>query len=313
MSPIRRFAALVVIGVIVSGVVGACSSNDSEGDDALAGRVEEPADAAADQDIARSEVRTAYGAATGTTDKMAFDSGGADGGGTGGGVAGSLQAPDIGPNVIKTADVRIEVARNEVEDAVRSSVATAGRFGGFVLSTSLEGDGAGSATVVVRVPAESFERALAALEELGEVDGELISGQDVGQEFVDLEARLRNLESQEAVLLRLMDESRSVSDTIRVQRELQGVQLEIERLTGRLRYLKDQADMSTISISFFESGAAPGKPTLGVLQRAWERAVDVSLAVVSAVIVGTGFVVPIGALLVIAFLLLRALRPRLGS
>ena len=91
------------------------------------------------------------------------------------------------------------------------------------------------------------------------------------------------------------------------------MQLEIERLTGRLRYLNDQADMSTISVSFFESGAAPGKPTLGVLQRAWERAVDVSLAVVSAVIVGTGFVVPIGLLLAVAYLVLRALRPRLGS
>ena len=313
MSPIRRFAALVLIGVIVSGVVGACSSDDSDGDGATAGRAEEPAaDIPAVRDIARSEVRTAYGTATGT-DNMAFDSEGSGTGGTGGGVAGSLQVPDIGPNVIKTADVRIEVARDDVEAAVRNSVSTAGRFGGFVVSTSLEGDGAGSATVVVRVPAESFERALAALEELGEVDGELISGQDVGQEFVDLEARIRNLESQEVVLLRLMDESRSVSDTIRVQRELQSVQLEIERLTGRLRYLKDQADMSTISVSFFESGTAPGKPTLGVLQRAWERAVDVSLAVVSAVIVGTGFVVPIGLLLAVAYLVLRALRPRLGS
>ena len=310
MSPIRRFAALVLIGVVVSGVVGACSSNDSPSD--TAGRVEEPAAVVADQDIAHNEVRPAYGTATGS-DNMAFDSRGAGGGGAGDGVAGSLQVPDIGPNVIKTADVKIRVARNEVEDAVRSSVSTAGRFGGFVVSTSMEGEGAGSATVVVRVPAESFERALAALEELGEVDGELISGQDVGQEFVDLEARIRNLESQEVVLLRLMDQSRSVSDTIRVQRELQGVQLEIERLTGRLRYLKDQADMSTISISFFESGAAPGKPTLGVLERAWERAVDVSLAVISAVIVGTGFVVPVGALLAIAYLLVRALRPRLSS
>lgn len=308
MSPIRRFAALVLVGVIVSGVVGACSSNDS--DSPAAGSA--PADADVAREVAQNEGRTVeLGAATSTKDTMSFDNG--DGGGTGGGVASTLQVPDIGPNVIKTADVRVEVARNEVEDAVRTSVSTAGRFGGFVVSTSLEGEGAGSATVMVRVPAEFFERALAALEELGEVDGELISGQDVGQEFVDLEARVRNFESQEVVLLRLMDESRSVSDTIRVQRELQGVQLEIERLTGRLRYLRDQADMSTISISFFESGAAPGKPTLGVLQRAWERAVDVSLAVVSAVIVGTGFVVPIGVLLAIAFLVLRALRPRLGS
>jgi hypothetical protein len=103
-----------------------------------------------------------------------------------------------------------------------------------------------------------------------------------------------------------------VSDSIRVQRELGGVQLDIERLTGRLRYLEDQAEMSTISISFLEVGAAPGKPKLGVLQRAWERALNLSLAVVSAVIVGTGFVVPVGLLLALAYLLLRAFRPRLS-
>ena len=309
MTGIRRFSALLLVGLILSGVIGACSS-----DDLASAPADDSGEApAAERELDQDESgRMAYGTATGTS-KVAAQSAGNDAAGRGGGVGGGLPAPDIGPKVIKTADVEIEVARDEVEDAVRNSISTAGRFGGFVISTSLEGEGAGSATVVVRVPADSFERALAALEELGEVNGERISGQDVGQEFVDLEARVRNLESQEVVLLRLMNESRSVSDTIRVQRELGGVQLEIERLTGRLRYLEDQTDMSTISISFLEVGAAPGEPKLGVLQRAWERAIDVSLNVVSAVIVGTGFIVPVGLLLAIAYLLLRALRPRLSS
>ena len=314
MTGIRRFSALLVAGAIVAGVIGACSNDDVAG-----GSADDSGDlSAADRDVVQAGARQnesrrlAYGApADGAAAVAQSEEFGSDGGG--GGVAGSLPAPDIGPKVIKTADVEIEVARDEVEAAVRDSISTAGRFGGFVISTSLEGEGAGTATVVVRVPAESFERALTALEELGEVDGEHITGQDVGQQFVDLEARVRNLQSQEAVLLRLMNESRSVSDTIRVQRELGGVQLEIERLTGRLLYLKDQTEMSTISISFVEVGAAPGEPKLGMLQRAWERAVDLSLKVVSAVIVGTGFIVPVGLLLAAAYLLLRALRPRLSS
>jgi hypothetical protein len=306
MTGMRRFSALLVAGVIVAAVVGACSGSDLS---------DSPA---ADSDVAGGRANeaamprtAAYGAAD--TAAVVAQSEEAGSGGSGGGVAGGLPAPEIGPKVIKTADVEIEVARDEIEAAVRDSISTAGRFGGFVISTSLESEGAGTATVVVRVPAESFERALTALEELGEVDGEHITGQDVGQQFVDLEARLRNLQAQETVLLRLMNESRSVSDTIRVQRELGGVQLEIERLTGRLNYLEDQTEMSTISISFVEVGAAPGEAKLGMLQRAWERALDLSLKVVSAVIVGTGFIVPIGLLLAVAYLLLRALRPRLSS
>ena len=315
MARISRTAITLVILVVLSALVGACGGDDmgvSDGGSGEVAAVDETLEqrAYAGTDKADTDQAVAYGA---VTDGTATSGGGDSGSGGGGGVADTFtEAPAVGPNVIKTADIRLEVDRDGLQDAVRDGIAAAGRFGGFVLSTSMEDARSGSATVIVRVPAESFERALAELEGLGEVESELIAGRDVGQEFIDLGARVRNLEAQEAVLLRLMNRSQTVLDTIRVQRELQPVQLEIERLTGRLRYLEDQTDMSTISVSFFEAGAATPTPQ-GTIGKAWARAVELALTMVSSVIVGTGVIVPLALLLLLGYLVVRAMRPRFSS
>jgi hypothetical protein len=224
----------------------------------------------------------------------------------------AARLPTVGPSVIKTGDLRVRVPNGEFRQSVQEVVSIAGRYpGGFVLSTSIGGDEARFGTIVIRVPARSFEQALTDLEGLGEVRSENVTGQDVTQEFIDLEARLRNARSQEAVLLRLMDKASTVTDTIRVQGELQTVQLEIERLTGQLRYLEDQTSLGTITVSLVEAGAAP-KPA-GTLQRAWKQALENTLGVVAAVIVGAGVVIPVAVLALVALLIVRQLRPRLTS
>ncbi|MFN2490509.1 MAG: DUF4349 domain-containing protein [Actinomycetota bacterium] len=219
----------------------------------------------------------------------------------------ATKLPNVGASVIKTAVVTVGVADDKLEGALQSAIQVAGRLGGFVASTTIGED---MGTVVIRVPSERFELALADLEELGKVAKETVSGEDVGQEFVDLQARLRNWQSQEAVLLRLMDRSRSVSDTIRVQGELSRVQFEIERLRGRLGFLEDQTDLGTITATFTGDAGAPAEPT--TLARAWSEATGAALAVIAAGIVAVGFAAPI-ALLAGVVLLVRGLRPRFTS
>ena len=303
----RRWGITVLAGLTIAALIGACAQGDgsasgSDGDGGSALRD----NFAADQDAA--EVNAVAPAA------QAAYGGSAGGGGTTGAVARELdETPAIGPSVIKTADMSLEVERGEFQDSLQDAIATAGRFGGFVLSTSID-DGRGrSGYVTLRVPAESFEDALAELEGLGKVEGQSIVGRDVSQQFIDLDARIRNFEAQEVVLLRLMGEANTVADSIRVQHELQSIQLEIERLKGRLRFLRDQAEMSTISMRLFEAGLPPGTPKIGVLGRAWDRAMAVALAVVSAVIVGTGALVPVAVLLALAYLVVRAVRLRTAS
>ena len=220
----------------------------------------------------------------------------------------ATRLPEVGPSVIKTAEVGVEVARGDFQESVQSAVQTAGRYGGFVFSTTVDDDRSRSGTVVIRVPSVSFEDALDDLKDLGDTTRESISGQDVSQEFVDLRARQRNLEAQEAVLLELMNRAESVTDTIRVQSELQDVQLQIERIRGQLRYLEDQTDFGTITAHLSEVGAAENKA--GTIERAWQQAVEMSLRFVSTLIVASGVIVPLAILGLIAFVIVRQLRPR---
>ena len=93
-------------------------------------------------------------------------------------------------------------------------------------------------------------------------------------------------------MLRLFDEAATVSDTIRIQQELSGVQLQIEEIEGRLRYLRDQTTMSTITVELIEEGAtAPG-----VFDQAFDRAVDGFLGVIAALVVVLGYVLPVAAI-----------------
>lgn len=240
----------------------------------------------------------------------AVDTAGERLGGDAGAASSAARLPEIGPAVIKTAELGLQVARGGFREALQEAIDVAGAHGGYVLSTSTAGDEARSGSLVMRVPAERFEQALSALKDIAlRVTSETVRGEDVTQQFIDLEARLRNLRAQEAVLLRLMDRAQSVSDTIRVQNQLTGVQLDIERIRGRLRYLEDQTAMSTISVSMRERGApAPGRA--GVLQRAWERAIEVALGIVAALIVGVGAAVPLIVLGLLVIVAVRLLRPR---
>jgi len=145
---------------------------------------------------------------------------------------------------------------------------------------------------------------------MGEVTSESVSGQDVSQEFIDLQARLRNYVAQESVLLKLMKEAQNVVDTIRVQNELQRIQLEIERLRGRITYLEDQTAMSTIELRVLEEGAAAAAP--GEFEKAWQRAKDSLVAVVAGLISSLGVVVPLALLVLLVAFVVNRVRPRVG-
>ncbi len=220
----------------------------------------------------------------------------------------NVALPTVAARVIKTADLEVAVPDGDFRSALTAAVEVARRHGGFVLSTLVEAGDAKSGRLVIRVPAESFERALTDIESLGEVDREVVSGEDVSQEFVDLQARLRNAEAQEKVLLKLMNRSKSVQDTIDVQRELQTIQLLSEQLSGRLRYLEDQTSFSTITLALGEKGA-PAVASSGILEQAWNNATKTFYTVVSAVILGAGFALPLVILLAIVLLIARLVRP----
>jgi hypothetical protein len=226
------------------------------------------------------------------------------------------EVPVAGPSVIKTAEVDVVVGRGRFEDAFGDATLIAGRYGGFVTSSTESGSRAKRGSLTLRVPAERFEQALADVRGLGEVRSQTISGEDVSADFVDLEARLTTWRSQEAVLLRLMDRATTIEGTLRVQRELQDVQYRIEQIRGRLRVLEDRTALSTIVVGMAERGAPPVAPPVDPsrpsLARAWREAVDGFLGVLYSVVVFLGYAVPVLLVAVLAWLGWRRLRPETG-
>ena len=312
----RYFAALSLMLVAIVSV--SCAGADSESGDSIEAARGPATVAQSDEEgsgYLGSAEEPAMDTAAGTS---AGGSGGGGSSGSGGDIYGSSPAqrgpglPDLGLSVIKTATVGLEVPDDDLQETLQNATSTAEKYGGFVVSTSVSDDEDNpTGAIVVRVPASRFGDALADLESLGDVTSERVAGQDVSQEFIDLQARLRNYVAQETVLLRLMERAQSVTDTIRVQNELARVQLEIERLRGRINFLEDQTSLSTIELRVGEEGAVTEPP--GEFSKAWERAKDGLVAVVAGLISSLGVIVPLALLTFLVIFAVVRLRPRFGS
>src|SRR6185312_405497 len=110
----------------------------------------------------------------------------------------------VGPQIVKTASLGLGIAHGSFDDKVGEAHAVADSFGGFVVQ-SFASQGSGNriaeGSLVLRIPAESYDAALSRLRGLGKVESLEESGQDVSKEFVDLNARIRQLRAVETQLL----------------------------------------------------------------------------------------------------------------
>ncbi len=159
------------------------------------------------------------------------------------------------PDRLVVRNGSMEVVVDDVNEAARDLGEIAGTFGGHVVSSSVyEDEGRTFGSVVIRVDADSFDSALEAIRALAvEVIRENTSSRDVTEEYVDLTARLRNLERTEAQLLELMEQAESVEVVLEVQRELTNVRGQIEQLQGRIRYLEQTSATSLIEVYLREA------------------------------------------------------------
>lgn len=151
--------------------------------------------------------------------------------------------------VIRNAELALQVA--SVRDAEAAVRARAEALGGFVVSSETSGaDEYMTARVVIRVPAAGFDDALNGVQGLADrVLSRSVSGQDVTEEYVDLESRLRTLEATSARLLDLLSRAQTVEEALSVNVALTDVQGQVEQVKGRMQYLKQSAALSTIAVS----------------------------------------------------------------
>ena len=158
-----------------------------------------------------------------------------------------------GQKIIKTASLSAVV--DSVSDSSDQIVEQTTTLGGFVQNSTITENRKGQkfANLTLRVPAVQFENLINHIKSLANlIEREDIRGREVTEEYVDLQADLTHLQAVEAQYLELLKRADEVEEIIAVRNKLDQVQREIQRITGRIRYLDDQTQMSTISVSLSE-------------------------------------------------------------
>lgn len=154
--------------------------------------------------------------------------------------------------IVRNADLELEANAPEESQAKIAQIAES--KGGFVVestqsSSDVKTTTRDTVTMTVRVPSAKFDEALGEIRQsASRVIVENIKGEDVTEEFIDIEARLKAQKALEAQFLEIMKRSNSVEDALNVQTEIARVRGEIEKIEGRKRFLESQASLSTVKI-----------------------------------------------------------------
>lgn len=218
----------------------------------------------------------------------------------------------VPPMLIRTGNAVIEV--DSLEIAISEVRLLAQRMGGFIANTSMQ-TGQGqirAATLEMKVPSARFDEAIGGLRPLGKVEAVNEQSEDVGEEFVDITARMTNARRLEERLLALLaNRTGKLEDVLAVERELARVRQEIERYEGRMRYLRTRAAVSTLSVTVHEPrpliGSNPGRSVIGeAFRNAWRNFVRFIAGLIEAM----GVLVPLAVIGVVAWLLWRRFGPR---
>ncbi|MET7441411.1 MULTISPECIES: DUF4349 domain-containing protein [unclassified Streptomyces] len=195
----------------------------------------------------------------------AFDSGAreqdakaADGGGSGRGSAGAQSRPTAAPkaaasHIIRTASLTVQV--KDVPDALADARTTAEDAGGFVGSETTRRDERGHerTRVVLRVPVERYEEVLDDLEGSGKLLARTGKAQDVTEQVVDVESRVKSQRASVARIRELMDKATKLADVVTLEGELSSRQADLESLLAQQASLKDRTSLATITLSLTQT------------------------------------------------------------
>ena len=226
----------------------------------------------------------------------------------------AVDLPPIGPSDVTTMVIRTGTAAIEVdslERAIADVRALAARVGGFVAGTDLETgrQAVPTATLELKIPAARFDEALSGLRPIGKLERVEVTAEDVGEEFVDVSARMENARRLEQRLVTLLaSRTGKLSDVLAVERELARVREDIERYEGRLRYLRAHAATSTLSVEVHQPYPVVGTAGTSVVGSAFTQAWRNFVAVMALLIQSLGVIVPLALLATAAWIGVRRWR-----
>ena len=230
--------------------------------------------------------------------------------------------PPANRMIVRSAELRVTVA--DTGKAVDAATREVEGLGGYVAGSRVWRDGELlRAHLTLRVPADKLTPALARLRGLSKrVENETISSEDVSAEYVDISARVRNLEATEEELRQLLvvarQNSRRATDVLEVHAQLSQIRGEIEQAKGRMRYLSETAAMSSIALEITPDAIAqpvvePGWQPVVVAKDAMRALVGLLQTVAEAAIWFAIYLVPIVGMLMLMAVLIWKLARRLSG
>lgn len=214
--------------------------------------------------------------------------------------------------VVKNGQVSLEV--EDVRIAATKIMELAQSLGGYVSSRndSLPVVGRRTVSMQVRVPANQFEAVLAQIDIMGKVLNESVRAEEVTEQFLDTDSRVRNLKQTEQRILSHLERATQLEEILRVEQEVTRVRGEIEQLEGRLRYLSDKIAFSSLDVTLTEEAKmqtlTPPESfsVAGVFGEAWRSLAGLGQRVVVVLVwVGVWAIVWIPLLVVLVYLARR--------
>lgn len=217
------------------------------------------------------------------------------------------ETPTPGGMLVRSGQATLQVESLEVGISRVREVAR--RTGSVVANTSMTGgqEQARSASLELRIPSERFDEALNGLAPIGKLESVNVTVQDVGEEYVDVGARMVNAHRLEERLIDLLAKrTGKLSDVLNVEHELARVREEIERYEGHMRYLRSRSSVSTLEIEVHEPvpivAAHPGvHPIRDAFAQSWRNFIGVTAGMIATL----GVIIPIGVLIGVFFLIGR--------
>lgn len=195
----------------------------------------------------------------------------------------------IEQKLAKSSIVELEV--RSYEEAVSSIKKIVSNYNGYVSNTEERDDeGRKYGYIIIRIPRQYFETTIEEIRTLGKVVIAKTTIEDVTEEYVDLEARLKNLEKQEERYIEVLDLAATVDDIIKVEVQLERVRGEIEGLQGKIQYLDSRVTYSIVQVNLKEPRTE--KLDIGI-GRAFSRAVGAFFSALRAVIIFLGYIIPV--------------------
>lgn len=222
--------------------------------------------------------------------------------------AAPADAPGIAPSMIDPLDRpssvtmlirtgRASIAVDSLDIAVSLIRDLAARVGGYVANVAIEAgtERLRSGTIEVKIPSVRFDEAMAGLKPIGKIESVTVEAQDVGEEFVDVTARMENARRLEQRLVDILaSRTGKLKDVLDVEQALARVREEIERYEGRLRYLRAHVAVSTLAIYVHEPEPIVGPVGTSVMGEAFEQAWRNFVMLSAAGVQSLGVVIPLG-------------------